>query len=254
MKVEGDPTQLAVKLELNSCYGKMIQQVGWKEDDEGNAVLPPYFCLFWAGRTTATTRAAMYKLVIDNEGWEDLISFETDACFSSRRWEHVPVSTALGDYEETELHNLAYVQNGIYSCDEVAHGRGMTRSAWPTLERDGITPGDMVRRVIHDGYVPYMYTRTTFVGLAAGLAHPEKWRRWVEEEREVKAPEWDLGSATKRSHDGDHCECQGLYERQLGLWHRTYTNPCLYMGDPKPYDLQWEGPVVEQLDESQVLE
>ncbi len=250
LKAAGDPAQLAVKLELNSLYGKVVQQVGWGTDNEGEPVPPPYFCLFWAGRTTAGTRAALYKLMIDNAGWDDLLAFETDACFTKQKWANVDLSPALGAWEEDELHDLAYVQSGVYACGEVPHVRGMAKIAWPTLEKEGFGPGEMVRRIIQDRFVPYEYSRTTFVGLAAGLVHPDKWRRWVPEVKELRAPEIML-SVTKRSHWAQNCECRGHYERQLGTWHRTYTYPPLYSGAPKPYDLQWER--AEVFDESEVV-
>jgi len=253
LKEQGHPAQWALKLGLNSIYGKLVQQVGWKRHEDGSTGTPPsYFCMFWASQITAITRAGLLKLVIDNNGYEDLIAFETDAAFTKRRWDKVPVGKALGEWEEAELHNLVYVQSGVYGCDEIPHVRGMTKVAWPTLERDGMTPQDMMRGLIRDRFAPYEYELTAFIGLGDGLRDMTRWRRWVTIHRQLCTLEPEMG-LVKRNHDFLRCECEQLPERQENLWHRTTVWPKTYKGQvQRAYEYEWIGKEREVFDESEV--
>jgi DNA polymerase type B, organellar and viral len=243
---EGHPAQLALKLAINSVYGKLIQQIGWKEKD-GVRSPPTYFSLFAASRITSVTRASLMQMVIDNEGYEDVISFETDAIFTSRRWENIEIGEKLGQWEEKELHNLVYIQSGVYACDEIPHVRGMTRMVWPT------DPVGAFRHMIETRWEPYEYTLNAFVGLGTGLTQDmDKWRHWIDIPRKLQTMEPSLGLA-KRNHDMLSCDCQDDDDAQLDMWHRTRIWPQVYEGGiQRAYDLAWEGPTREVFDPSEL--
>jgi hypothetical protein len=246
---QGHPAQLAAKLAMNSVYGKLIQQLGWYKDKAGRLHKPAYFSLMLASRITSVTRAALMQMMIDNEGYDDLISFETDALFTSRQWSHVDIGTSLGQWEEKELHNLVYIQSGVYACDEIPHVRGMTRIAWPA------DPIATFRNMLASRFIPYEYQLQVFVGLGTGLSQDmSKWRKWLKIDRKLQTLEPSLG-LTKRNHDVLLCECADDDAQQLDVWHTTRVWPSAYKNQlQRAYDVGWQGPTKEVFDASEILE
>src|SRR6185437_11524107 len=59
LKAGGDGAHVGIKLGLNSLYGKLAQQIGWKVTEDGTLRLPPFHQLEWAGFTTSHCRAAV---------------------------------------------------------------------------------------------------------------------------------------------------------------------------------------------------
>lgn len=242
------PAQLALKLLLNSIYGKLIQQIGWSLSDEGVLKRPPYFNLFWASQITAMTRAALMEMVINNNGYEDVISFETDAIFTSRRWENVTLSEKLGDWEELELHDLTYLQSGVYATSQdVSHVRGMTKIVWPD------DPVGTFRQMLAGRWIPYEYKLTAFVGLGTGLTQSmDNWRKWITIDRKLQTMEPSLG-LVKRNHDPLACACGDDDSKQLDMWHTTRVYPAIYRnGLQRAYDIDWKGPVREVFEPSEL--
>lgn len=107
MKRAGNGAQMALKLALNSLYGKLAQQIGATPGKP-----PPYYSLPWAGYITSATRA---RLVI--AGLSDpsaIIAFATDGIYSTRP---LPLTTgdALGAWEgPTICDDAVFVAAGIY--------------------------------------------------------------------------------------------------------------------------------------------
>lgn len=248
------PAQLALKLLLNSIYGKLIQQIGWSFNEDGELKLPPYFNLFWASQITARTRAELLKLVIDNDGYDDVISFETDAVFTSREWTNVTLGVQLGEWEEMELNNLVYLQSGVYATkdsqgvQEVSHVRGMTKIVWPD------DPVQTFRDMLSTRWLPYKYELTAFVGLGSGLrCDITQWRRWITVPRRLQTMEPSLGLA-KRNHDPLVCTCGDDDELQNDVWHTTRVYPAIYRnGIQRAYDIEWDGPIKEVFDSSELV-
>ena len=76
----GHKAQLAAKLMLNSMYGKLIQQKGYKIEEDGTEKPPPFFSLTYATFITGITRARILQTIIDNNCHMDdsIIAIETD--------------------------------------------------------------------------------------------------------------------------------------------------------------------------------
>lgn len=260
---QGHPAQLAVKLAINSVYGKLIQQLGWYLDHNGTLHAPAYFSLLFASRITSVTRAALMQVMIDNDGYDDLISFETDALFSRKRWSNVDVGTELGQWEEMALHNLVYIQSGVYACDEIPHVRGMTRIAWPHCGKH-VKPEsdcadctraviDRFRQMLATRFEPYEYKLQAFVGLGTGLTQDmDKWRKWIKLDRKLQTMEPSLG-INKRNHDVVLCPCHDNDTAQLDIWHTTRVWPTAYEDQiQRAYDIGWKGELHEVFDPSEV--
>jgi hypothetical protein len=109
MKARGDGAERAIKLELNSIYGKFAQRAGWFQ--EGDRI-PAYHQLEWAGYITSSTRAKLYQAYRLRPG--RIIAFETDAVFSVSPIEGLEIGTGLGEWKESVFDDLLYIQSGFY--------------------------------------------------------------------------------------------------------------------------------------------
>lgn len=103
LKAEGDLSQYALKVGLNSLYGKMAQRVG----------KAPFFSLSWAGYITAATRAKLARAGYQ-VGSEHVIGFATDALVTDKRCTKLTLSDELGDWEETKYDYGLFFQSGVY--------------------------------------------------------------------------------------------------------------------------------------------
>lgn len=111
LKKAGQPQQLAIKLMLNSLYGKLAQSKGAIPQEDGTWRYPSFHEVVWAGWITAYTRRliadAMHTVAPSN-----IIACETDSVFSL-----VPlpldVGEGLGQWELTESDGIRYIQSGI---------------------------------------------------------------------------------------------------------------------------------------------
>lgn len=102
LKDAGNLAQYAIKVGINSLYGKTAQRVGRN----------PFFSLAWAGYITSTTRAKLARAGYEN-GSQHILGFATDALFSDSRLK-LRVSERLGDWEESSFSEGYFFQSGIY--------------------------------------------------------------------------------------------------------------------------------------------
>ena len=98
----GNLAQYAIKVGLNSLYGKCAQRVGNN----------PYFSLAWAGYITASTRAKLARAGYEN-GSEHILGFATDALFADSKLK-LATSDDLGSWEESSFRSAIFFQSGIY--------------------------------------------------------------------------------------------------------------------------------------------
>ena len=104
LKAEGDLSQYALKVGLNSLYGKTAQRVG----------KAPFFSLSWAGYITAVTRAKLARAGYDI-GPHKVVGFATDALVTTVRGnKKLTISDELGDWEETKYDYGLFFQSGVY--------------------------------------------------------------------------------------------------------------------------------------------
>lgn len=112
MKAEGNPAQMALKLGLNSLYGKLAQSTGAKKHKDSHTWTKPGFHnILWAGWITAYTRAKLLEGIGRNDS--SIVAIETDAIFTTKPLE-LPISSALGDFEETVIERILYIHSGQY--------------------------------------------------------------------------------------------------------------------------------------------
>lgn len=185
-KRAGDPSEKALKLALNSLYGKMAQRLGYREGD----ALPRFHQLEWAGWVTSYTRAMLYRAMV--EAGSDLVSVETDAVFSLRPLSSITIGPDIGQWECTEHAWLTYLQSGTYWSDHGAKYRG--------FDRDSLSHDDAMRWLSRGNWSdPLVGTTTRFVGSGTGLGSPLH-RCWVTDSRDMQP-----GKSGKRVHVPETC-------------------------------------------------
>lgn len=101
---EGNPGEFALKIAMNSAYGKFAQRVG----------IAPFRCIPWAGQITSHTRAKLLDGCRGNE--KDVISFATDAIYSRSKL-NVPQGNNLGQWKPEFARKLLVIKNGFYRFD-----------------------------------------------------------------------------------------------------------------------------------------
>lgn len=118
----GDYAHIAVKLALNSLYGKTAQKFGFR----GKA--PRYRSYMIAGSITAHCRAALYKAAMQNP--DAIIMFATDGIASEVPLD-LPLGTELGEWERTDWDSLDVYQSGFYRFGKKDQYAVKTRSIHP---------------------------------------------------------------------------------------------------------------------------
>lgn len=110
-KRRGISAQVALKLCMNSTYGKLAQRIGW---DPVNRRLPPWHQLEWAGWVTSYTRAKLFD-VIARIPYDQLIAVETDGIYTTMKPDKLGIvhSEELGGWEISEYQEVMYVQSGL---------------------------------------------------------------------------------------------------------------------------------------------
>lgn len=186
----GDAAQHALKLSLNSLYGKLAQRVGARFDvDKGEWRLPPYHDLAGAGWITSTVRAMLYRAAMQHP--EAVLMLATDAIYSTVPLT-LPVSKGektLGEWDYTTHVSATIVQSGVYFLDDAdgeAHlySRGFDAE---TVDRRKILSAWRARR-------PFVIAaQERFIGLGRALASLDSWRlwrTWLREPRDVALFPW----------------------------------------------------------------
>lgn len=159
-KAEGKGGERALKLAMNSLYGKLAQRVGWNEKTNEP---PRWHQLFWAGYITASTRALLWDAI--SQSPRDIIAVETDSVMS-----RVPLSLDVGDnlgqWEMETAEWLTYIQSGIYFAGS---SRGLLTPGKTKIR--GLDAGTLdyesIRQWLSDGALePYTVPAHRFIALA----------------------------------------------------------------------------------------
>lgn len=253
-KKQGNASQLALKLCMNSLYGKMAQRVGW---NEAKRTAPTWHQLEWAGWVTSYCRAmlwdAMQRIPI-----EQLIAVETDGLYttmhpvailgddyrnpggSSGESRDYVSSTDLGGWEVDEYDEILYIQSGLawlrQGTEWTAKRRGLDaktfglddcRSYLGSLDAGGQWPA-------------YSGGTTRFIGMGAALSSSTPFKlkhcRWESVDRDIRP-----GQNGKRIHV--HRQCPACIEglRPSVAAHQMTIRSLAYF-DPQSYehDIPWE--------------
>lgn len=169
LKAQGLSSHIAVKLILNSLYGKFAQTVGKAQ----------YYSPIWAGLITSYTRAELQRAIS-----EDVVCVMTDSI-----WTKTPLSVNtganLGGWEEQSEGTLILAGAGLYE----AHKRDGSKIVWQRgfdrrrpLDIEGIVTHWLKDDPLYEGL--YSINRFVGMGLASVTSYP--WRHWIDLERKVQ--------------------------------------------------------------------
>lgn len=188
LKRHGDGGQFAIKLGLNSMYGKLAQQTGARlvrsRDGTYSWQLPKYHQLEWAGWVTSWCRAQVLSAALENPG--ATVAFATDAVFSLEPL-NLDFGSGLGQWEETVWDEFCNVQAGFYFGTVAGEQRIKCRG----VDRRDDLP-ELIRAAWDDGTVEL--SKRGFVGLGVALSWGlDKWRTWLEMNKKLR-----IGRSFKR--------------------------------------------------------
>lgn len=169
LKAEGKSSHIAVKLILNSLYGKFAQTVGKAQ----------YYSPVWAGLITSYTRGELTRAIS-----EDVVCVMTDSIWT-RSPLSVDTSAELGGWEEQKEGKLILAGAGLYEAQKtdgtkIVWQRGFDKRK--PLDIEGIVSRWLRTDPLYEG----CYSVNRFVGMGLASVTKNPWREWVELERKVQ--------------------------------------------------------------------
>lgn len=196
-KSRGSMAHEALKLGMNSVYGKLAQQAGYR-----NGRIPAYHHLLWAGQITSITRSKLYEAAMQHPN--DICAFATDAIISLR--EHtLSIGSGLGQWTPENFKGLTLVQAGVYWLR-------LPTGLWSDKYR-GFDAGSLKREELvacwrrKETYTAQL-TRFYGMGSAVGLNNfKDYWRVWRTEPRKLSIyPDGKRQPGKKRSYATGLCK------------------------------------------------
>lgn len=228
-KIEGRGAERALKLCMNSLYGKTAQRIGARPDK--NDGRPSWHQLEWAGMITSATRAQIWEGVM--QAPDKIISIETDSIASTVPLD-LDIGTGLGQWEYNEYDWITYVQSGIYFASDGAKG---TKAK---------SRGIDVKQLHHNEVLDFLGGRREELLVTSrqfvGLTNPQEhfYGQWQDSTKQVKV------AGSKRLHipaDCDACAQQLPMDKYM---HTMTSNPLYGNVESIKHPLPWLDGETEQ--------
>ena len=240
-KAAGNMANEALKLGINSLYGKLAQQAGYR-----NGRIPSYHQLLWAGQVTAATRRKLFQAAMQKP--HAIIAFATDAVISTEPLD-LPVSSELGEWTHDSFEGITIVQAGVYW---LKHG-----DSWGDKYR-GFDKGSLIREHVVGSWllgVDYEAKLTRFVGMGSALASTrfqQLWRTWQTSPRILGLqPGGKRIASDEEWYWEDLCHTKVAPNLNLDMMSKPY--PLLWAPDYSTSKLTSEGVSIDML-ESEYLD
>lgn len=226
-KRQGLGGERALKLGMNSGYGKMAQRIGGSEKYGGR---PKWHQLEWAGMVTSATRAQLWEAI--SLAPEHIIAVETDSIAST-----VPLGLELGEglgqWELTEYDWITYIQSGIYftSAGTAAGSKAKTRG----IDVKQLDYEEVLGFLGSDQSTPLLVNSRMFIG----LTNPRDYLygQWTDSVKEVKV------AGQKRLHLPSQCPACERGESMATHMHQLAAAPLYGHAPSAKHPLPWlDGP------------
>jgi hypothetical protein len=165
---ETDPTvKWAVKIFMNSLYGKTIQTAG-DENHTGKLFNP-----MWASEITAATRIKLLKLSL--QAPDKIIMLSTDAVHSEVPLK-VPDNPKLGEFAKDFEGSGVYIMSDVYNLWNEKKQKTKTRGFSVALEKDRTDTEIMLKDILQSmvDTTEYKYTTRRVFHLGECLLHHKK--------------------------------------------------------------------------------
>lgn len=190
-KQAGDPRHIALKLGLNSLYGKLAERA--HTDPDGDTRQPAWQNLMLAGLVTAITRGWLFSAAMTDP--DSIVAFATDGIWSTRRLELPYEANRLGAFSDDVARDFFILRPGFYTSDHTTKTRGVGKHAvapfWNSL-RDAWRV-DGVRATLSVDVETFITMR-----LAHMMNDWSSWRSWRTMAHQLTAmPSFGAVSATK---------------------------------------------------------
>lgn len=162
LKAEKNPGEYAIKLSLNSIYGKLAQRVG-------NS---PFRCVPWAGWITSLSRSMLLRASLGRE--KSVLSFATDSVFARTKLS-LPCNSRLGGWKAEQADKLLILMNGFYHQDNKTRKSKSATRGLPAVKDERTADEDITWNDITEGLnarQQYTYPFTTFVTHSMAIHFP----------------------------------------------------------------------------------
>lgn len=236
-KRAGNPSQYAIKIALNSLYGKQAQRVGWKTETMSP---PDSHTLCIAGFVTSFCRAMIYRVVAQIPVGS-LIAIETDGIYTSTDPATLNLPTGegewLGQWEIEHYDEIMYVQSGVYAAKLEGDWVKLRTRGFNAADIDGDMLGLYLQTLTPEGkWEPLSLDQreSHFVTIGDAINRSRNSKGAISDKRlwmvhcvwEEKTREIDPAGKGKRAHMKAYCDAcaAGLsaYDAPHVL---TYRNP-----------------------------
>jgi len=218
-KAAGRGGQWALKLALNSLYGKTAQRVGGRDGKP-----PSYHQLVWAGMITSMTRAQMWSAIeLDPES---VISVETDSVTTTRKLD-LDYGDGLGQWELSEFDWITYLQSGIYWTSAGQVNKAKTRG----VDASELSHDVVMDYLAGDQAANLLLSTHRFIS----LTNPDitNYGQWIDAPRELSV------NGGKRTHLASKCITCHEHHTLADRLHRMVPTDGMGVGPSKPHPLPW---------------
>ena len=166
----------AIKLGINSLYGKLAQRVGYNPQ---NGRIPPYHNLVYAGYITSATRAQLFTA--GQQKPHAIICLATDGIYSTEPLElDCPKDKILGAWEANEHDAMTLVQSGVYFLREgdkwFSYSRGFDKM---TTQQGMRETWEIIMNAWKKKETHISLPCTRFITLKSALIGGDWWDRWL---------------------------------------------------------------------------
>lgn len=233
MKRNGNPAQKALKLGLNSLYGKLAQSTGSKLSKSGEWTKPKWHNVLWAGWVTAYTRAMIFNSVRQQRN--SLVAIETDAVFTTKPIEDIREGERLGEWEHVVISRILYIHSGVY----YALSDGVWKLKSRGIEADKSKSADHWLDIF--SRLPWKSVAVTMRLRRFGtdIRQPDRFARWFDHEITTVIPD----AFSKRMHRLDLCPTCMVGGKSYADWfHYLVVPEALIESDwqsSTPYKFPW---------------